>query len=112
MRNYLASVEGTLTDLLLKLGVTEANRLGENDAEKRRKKLLTMARKALQTLEDGGDPSSPAAKQMYLDSSKTDTPGAPSNALSLDPGSLSAEDRAANALSHAMGAGNIPREYR
>jgi hypothetical protein len=53
----LQSIEGVLKDLLLKLGVTEAQsdtRLGVTDKESRRRKLLRMAIQELQKLDSGG----------------------------------------------------------
>ena len=54
-RGKLASVEGVLTDLLLKLEVTEAQRLVEKDPEKRRRKLVKMALRELRKLDEGDD---------------------------------------------------------
>jgi hypothetical protein len=81
-KGKLASIEGTLKDLLIKLGVVEAQNLGENDNDKRRRKLLKLTLKALREL----DSDSGAA--MSLDTPLSDSQEAAVAALSRRMGVL------------------------
>lgn len=110
--NFLQACEGLMSDILNRLQVSERHRIGELDPGKRRRKLAQMVISALQTALDGKNPGTSIPRPDYEAG-----PGSPSNPgnlgteLSLDPGSLSNADRAANALAHRMGC-YVPRERR
>src|SRR5262249_8682525 len=107
--NSLQNVEGHCKAICLALHITEAQHL-TIDTDERRKTLVRMTIKALQGLMGGDAGGGLPARPSYEAG-----PGSPSNALSMDVGDLSDQDRldrVANALTHLMGAAYVPPERR
>lgn len=97
----LQSIEPTLGNLLLQLGILESQHLGTLDPDTRRRKLVKLAITALQKLASGKDTADARTKDLLG--------GDSSQAMSLQD--LAEEDRAANALGHRMGC-YVPPERR
>lgn len=89
----LASVEGVLKDILLKLGVREASHVDDLDNDKRRKKLLKLTIAALKDLESG---KAPASYYKNVD-------GLRDEGRAFSVGTAAEEDRACAALLRGMG---------
>jgi hypothetical protein len=78
-RGKLASIEGVMKDLCLKLSVTEAHHIQWVTNEERHKKLAQLVIKSLTKLLDGGEVGGTPPRPDY-----DNGPGSPSNALSLE----------------------------